>query len=206
MVKYFTVSGLFKYSWDQVASGLWQRYPNPNSKHVLTEDTLDRYTEGNKLITRRVLTKVNKVPKWTERFIGGTDGPVLIVEESVVDPVDKTFTTYTRNIGYSKVMCVEEKCVYTVSPDNPSWTVCEKSAFIQCQLNYFIRRPFEAFGHKRFSRNSDKAVQGLDYVLGSLYRPETIKDHPVVMAKKLKESARKAAEMAKSKVTLQQAQ
>ena len=74
-----------------------------NSKHVLTEDVLSRYMEDNKLICRRLLTKTNKVPKWGEVLVG-RDSQVLIIEESVVDPVQKTLTTYTRNIGLQRIM------------------------------------------------------------------------------------------------------
>ena len=44
-----------------------------------------------------------------------------MIEESVVDSAAKIFTTYTRNINYAKLMLVEEKCTYYVSPENESW-------------------------------------------------------------------------------------
>ena len=44
-----------------------------------------------------------------------------VVEESIVDPIARTFTTYTRNITYKMLMVVEEKCVYTVHPQNREW-------------------------------------------------------------------------------------
>ena len=31
--------------WDQVAQALWKRYPNPYSKHVLSEDLVSRYVQ-----------------------------------------------------------------------------------------------------------------------------------------------------------------
>lgn len=73
------------------------------SKHVLTEDVLSRRIEGQKLVSLRILTKTNKIPKWGERFVGHNKN-ILIIEESVVDPKEKTFTTYTRNVGLQKVM------------------------------------------------------------------------------------------------------
>lgn len=42
------------------------------------------------------------MPKWGERIFKGKS--VFIVEESIVDPVEKTIVTYTRNIGYTKFM------------------------------------------------------------------------------------------------------
>lgn len=72
------------------------------STHVLTEDTIAREVKDGKLYTKRLLTKTNRVPKWGERFI--SKNIVKIVEESIVDPQTKTMTTYTRNLGYTKVM------------------------------------------------------------------------------------------------------
>lgn len=72
------------------------------STHVLSEDTVYRQIRDGKLYSRRLLTKTNKVPKWGERFISSRI--VKIMEESVVDPKNKTLTTYTRNLGYQSVM------------------------------------------------------------------------------------------------------
>lgn len=33
----------FNFSWEDVSRGFWKRYPNPNAKHVLSEDTISRY-------------------------------------------------------------------------------------------------------------------------------------------------------------------
>lgn len=47
------------------------------------------------------------------------------MEESIVDREAKTFTTYTRNINFTKLMTVVEKCTYYVSPENEGWSVIE---------------------------------------------------------------------------------
>lgn len=72
------------------------------SNHVLTEDTIHRKVSAGRLISLRLLSKTNPSPKWAERFI--TTRQVHIVEETVVDPTNKVLTTYTRNLGYTKVM------------------------------------------------------------------------------------------------------
>ena len=43
----------YQFSWDTVVTAFWRRYPNPFSTHVLTEDVLERYREGNQLISKR---------------------------------------------------------------------------------------------------------------------------------------------------------
>jgi hypothetical protein len=73
-----------------------------SSNHVLSEDTIFREIRGNKLFTKRLLTKTNRVPKWGERFVNART--VKIVEESITDPNEKVLITYTRNIGYVRVM------------------------------------------------------------------------------------------------------
>lgn len=72
------------------------------SSHVLTEDTISREIRNGKLYSKRLLSKTNSLPKWGERFHNAKS--VKIVEESVVDPKEKTLTTYTRNIAFTKVM------------------------------------------------------------------------------------------------------
>lgn len=72
------------------------------SQHVLTEDTLERSIRDGKLYSKRLLSKTNHVPKWGERFYNAKS--VKIVEESICDPVERTLTTYTRNIAFTKVM------------------------------------------------------------------------------------------------------
>jgi hypothetical protein len=103
MAKYTENSTLFNYNWEQVTQGFWQRYPNPFATHVLTEDTIQREVRNDgKLYSKRILSKTNRVPKWGERFFAAKS--VFIIEESIVDPKNKTLTTLTRNIGFNKIM------------------------------------------------------------------------------------------------------
>ena len=68
----------------------------------MSEDTIYRELKNGKLHSKRLLTKTNRVPKWGERFINQKS--IKIIEESIVDPKEKTLTTYTRNIAFTKVM------------------------------------------------------------------------------------------------------
>jgi hypothetical protein len=72
------------------------------SKHVLTEDTVQREVVSGKLRSIRFLTKTGQGPRWADKFV--PHSLVGIIEESIVDPKTQTLTTYTRNIGYSKIV------------------------------------------------------------------------------------------------------
>ncbi|XP_043464864.1 protein preli-like [Leptopilina heterotoma] len=166
MVKYFENNVIFQFNWNQVVQGFWKRYPNPNSNHVLSEDTVFREVKDGKLYSKRLLTKTNRLPKWGERFM--SKNVVKIMEESIVDPNSKTLTTYTRNLGFTKVMSVVEKVVYRVSEDNPDWTVAQRSAWIDSQV-FGFSRAIQAFGLDRFKKNCGKMSSGFNYVLEHMF-------------------------------------
>lgn len=199
MPKFFSDTTIFNYNWDQVAQGFWRRYPNPNSKHVLTEDTIQREVKSGRLFTKRLLSKTNSIPKWAERFI--TAKHVNIIEESIVDPKNKVLVTYTRNLGYAKVMSVTEKVVYKESEEHPGKTVALRSAWIDSQVRGFSRA-ICAFGYERFKKNCNKMVGGFNHVLSNLYPNHNIlhtTQTTIRAAAKLKDAAKNASELAKSK-------
>lgn len=199
-MKYFENSSSFQYTWEQVTQGFWQRYPNPESTHVLSEDTVSRTVKDGKLYTQRLLTKTNRVPKWGERFV--PNKVVKIIEESVVDPVGKTLVTYTRNIGLQRVMMVEEKVTYTANSENKNSTCVTRSAWVTSQV-YGFSRAIEAFGMDRFKKNCTKMGQGFEFVLARLFpNMAAMAAHDATdkmsSAEKLKDAAKKASDIAKS--------
>ncbi|EDV98489.1 protein preli-like [Drosophila grimshawi] len=155
---------VFDYSWKHVVSAYWNRYPNPSSSHVLTEDTIRREVRDGKLYSRRLLSKTNPVPKWGARFYNNV--PVKIVEDSVLDPVKKTFTTFTRNLGMKKIMKVDEIVVYSEQRDGR--TLAVRRAFISSQV-FGFSRAIRAFGIERFKLNGNKASSGFNYVLRRMF-------------------------------------
>jgi len=196
--KYYENSTLFNYNYEQVLQGFFKRYPNPFSSHVLSEDTVEReITKDGKLYSKRILTKTNPVPKWGERFFKAKF--VCIVEESLVDPKTKTLTTYTRNIGYNKIMSVVEKVVYRSEASGR--TVAYRSAWIDSQLFGFATA-IRAFGCERFKKNCAKTVLGYNYILGILFPTQNLNNsmsqHDVTQ--KLKDAAKTASEHMKEQI------
>lgn len=124
---------------------------------------------GNKLVTKKLITKTNSLPRWAERFVSSK--VACIVEESIVDPEAKTLTTYTKNVTFTKLMAVEEKCVYSVHPTNKEWITCHKQSWISSGV-FGFSRAIESFGVQRYKLNAAKAVKGLQIVLDKLYVPE----------------------------------
>lgn len=72
----------------------------------MTEDIVHReVTPDQKLLSRRLLTKTNRMPRWAERlFPANVAHSVYILEDSIVDPQNQTMTTFTWNINHARLM------------------------------------------------------------------------------------------------------
>ncbi|XP_053685364.1 protein preli-like [Sabethes cyaneus] len=201
MAKYYENTTTFNYSWEQVTQCFWNRYPNPFSSHVLSEDTVCREIRNGKLHSKRLLTKTNRVPKWGERFFKAKS--VNILEESVIDPKERVLVTYTRNIGFNKIMNVVEKVTYRSIPDQPGKTIAIRSAWIDSSVFGFATA-IRAFGLDRFKKNCMKTVDGFNYMLHHMFPPHASSPSAAIhiqhlsKTQKIKEAAKNASDHMKA--------
>uniref|UniRef100_A0A0N5BW78 PRELI/MSF1 domain-containing protein n=1 Tax=Strongyloides papillosus TaxID=174720 RepID=A0A0N5BW78_STREA len=111
---------IFKYTFDDVASAVWNRYPNDYSTHIISEDILESRIEGNKIFIKKLIIK--KGSKYLKMIPFGMSSLrslkiVPCIEESIYDRDSKTLKTYTRNVSYNDKFMMEERCVYSPSVD-----------------------------------------------------------------------------------------
>ena len=85
------------------------RYPNPLSRHILTQDVLScTYDqETNTLHTKKLILKSGKLPRWAPKGIIAR-AETWVVEDAVVDVLHGTASYMTRNIDHLNVLEVEE--------------------------------------------------------------------------------------------------
>lgn len=199
MVKYFYNETDIKSTWDHVTAAFWQRYPNPFSTHVLTEDVVFReVTSEHQLRTRRLLTKTNRLPRWAEPFFPvNLARSVYILEDSVVDPITKSLTTFTWNLNHTTLMSVRERCVFQQSEEHPQCTEVKREAWISSGI-YGFSRPIQEFGLARFKSNQTKSMKGLEYVLANMHG-EPSQRHLREPVKDVSEKAKEAAVAASGK-------
>lgn len=168
MTRIFENVYTYHFDWKQIATAFWKKYPNKHSKHVLSEDVIDRTIDkNNHLITRRIFVKTNSCPKWVERFLPSRK--VHVLEDSYVDPERQTLTTVTRNLGMTNLMTLEETCVYKPHPENSLWTIVERKAVIDSKLYGIKGRALKAFAYERYKYNVKKANSGFQAVLKSMW-------------------------------------
>ncbi|XP_006874621.1 PREDICTED: PRELI domain-containing protein 1, mitochondrial-like isoform X2 [Chrysochloris asiatica] len=198
MVKYFLGQSVLRSSWDQVFAAFWQRYPNPYGKHVLTEDIVHREViPDQKLLSRRLQTKTNRMPRWAERLFPPAivAHSVYILEDSIVDPQNQTMATFTWNINHARLMVVEERCVYCVNSDNSGWTEIHREAWVSSSL-FGVSRAVQEFGLAGFKSNVTKTMKGFEYILAKLQAKEAKekeKETALAATEKAKDLANKAA-------------
>ncbi|XP_071827474.1 PRELI domain-containing protein 1, mitochondrial-like isoform X2 [Apostichopus japonicus] len=197
-MKYYSCLSVFKHQWDQVTSAVWQKYPNPYSKHVVSEDVIHRslLPDGKRLYSQRLLTKTNRMPRWGNVVFGANAHLVSVIEESVVDPIKKTLTTYTRNLGYTTFMVVEEKCVYKQSSENSSWTELQRHVWVDSSLLGFARA-IQKFGVERYKSNSVKSSKGIQYVINKMFVPEQVSNDIPQKVEQLTKKAKAAQDLAR---------
>ncbi|XP_053575242.1 PRELI domain-containing protein 1, mitochondrial [Bombina bombina] len=168
-------------------------------KHVLSEDILYReVTSDHKLLTRKLLTKTNRLPRWAERFFpANVAHAVYILEDSIVDPINRTLTSFTWNINHTTMMTVEERCLYCENTENAGWTQIRREAWVSSKMFGFTR-PIQEFGLARFKSNVTKAMKGFDFILARM-QGEAPARTLVETAKEATEKAKETALAAKEK-------
>ena len=163
-MKNYEGTNTFHYTWQQLAIAFWKRYPNKYSRHVLSEDVIDRrINQAGQLVTKRLFVKTNSCPKWIERLM--KTSKVHILEESFVDPFRQTLTTITRNLGMTNLMTVEEVCIYKPHPENNHWTIVERKANFDSKLSGLSRFAILKLSFERYKYNIKRTDSGFQQVI-----------------------------------------
>ena len=81
-MSYGTNATDLKYRWSEVCGAFFRRYPNPWSKHVLSEDIISREVKGPVVRTVRVIVKKNKIPRMFQSLFTGKIPPLLTFVDS----------------------------------------------------------------------------------------------------------------------------
>uniref|UniRef100_A0AC34PXE0 PRELI/MSF1 domain-containing protein n=1 Tax=Panagrolaimus sp. JU765 TaxID=591449 RepID=A0AC34PXE0_9BILA len=115
-MKYWTSPlHFFDYSFNEVASVFYDRYPNSFAKHVVSEDVIDRKVTENIIYTKKLVVKkgasfLKSVPKWMSTLTSIRVVPTL--EESIYDRRTNSLVTYTRNVSHCNLFQMHEKSIY----------------------------------------------------------------------------------------------
>lgn len=202
MVRYYEQTMTLNYSWEQVAQAFWQRYPNPQSSHVLTEDTSVRRVSGDRLHSTRLLTKTNRVPRWGECLLGSSSRTVPLQEDSVCDRRRRSLATVTRNLAHQHLIGATECVEYTPHPQQPHCcTLVKRSVKITSPV-FGLGYALQALGVERFKKNIQSTHSGFEFVLNRMFphSEKLVSPTPAIFpgSNRIRQTAKKATELARS--------
>ncbi|CAK9298070.1 unnamed protein product [Gordionus sp. m RMFG-2023] len=163
MAKSCSQTFTFYYPWEKVAFAINNRYTtNSYSSHVISEDVISKEIKDNKLYIKKIIVKTSKIPKWAEKIIPARSVPIL--EECIIDPLNKIYVSSKQNIMHQKFMMAREYCTYTQDNVSPNITNCEKKAWVDSKIFGFATA-IKRYGIEKYKSNSTKADIGLNLVL-----------------------------------------
>jgi len=169
-MSYGTETQELSYRWSQVCGVFFHRYPNPWSKHVLSDDVISREVNGNVIRTVRVIVKKNKIPRMFTSMFSGRASDGLYIEESYINRDTKTILSYTRTASHRSLGLFDERCTYTPSTNNNgAGTTLKREAWATGYGRAFFTRPLERFVINRYRSEAKKSSKGLNYVLEQFY-------------------------------------
>lgn len=87
-----------------------------------------------------------------------------MIEESEVDPKNKTMITRTKNLNHVRVMQIEETQIFKQHDQNPDWTSCKTEARIISRFGWGLTSKIEGFGQSTFIANAAKVYVVLYYI------------------------------------------
>jgi len=169
-MKFFENNCTFEYSWRDVSIANWRKYCawNDRCSHVVAVDTVSRRVDPSTgiLITERLITCKQSVPKWLLRLIGGTE--VSYVHEiSEVSRENQTVTMRSTNLTCANILSVQETVIYSPDKNHPE----TKTNFSQhAQITAYgafsrICNTIEDWSVERFDQNAKKGREGFENVL-----------------------------------------
>lgn len=122
MVKFYSSTDSYPYSFPAVTLAYFLRYPNPYSTHVASSDVLSRTFDPvtQKLTTVRLHLKKSKVPPAVLKLVPASilgaskngDTQTYILEKSTVDVKQGYMDTESQNLEWTGVLSVVERQVF----------------------------------------------------------------------------------------------
>lgn len=168
-MKLFTNTCEFDYPWERVTAANWNKYPNEASTHVIAVDVLRRELQdnGNVLVTERLITIQQGVPRWLMVLVGCKDNRSYVREISTIDLKKRSLMMRSCNLSYVNFLRVFESVDYIPDPMAPKTkTVFRQEAQITAYGTFSrICDSMEDFSIRRFYDNAQKGKAGFEKIL-----------------------------------------
>ncbi|KAI9600045.1 hypothetical protein KEM48_000260 [Puccinia striiformis f. sp. tritici PST-130] len=176
----FTAQHLFPYSFRDVATGIWQKYPNKFSTHITSVDVLDRsFLPDGTLRTERLISISQRAPRWIMKLVGGAEEQYVreVIFYKPPSSTDRSPMVLmgSVNLSMSSFLICREQIRY--QPFNPQTSSFFQRADIEAQGTFAIGESWgilgsrlETWARDRFSSNAESGRLGFNNVLATLHQ------------------------------------
>lgn len=172
-MKIFSSEHSFDYSWEQVSTANWKKYPNEMSSHVIGVDVLRREVDEQKGVLRseRLITVKQAIPSWITVLVGGRDVS-YVREVSEVDLKSRSLTLRSVNLTMNSLLSVYETVRYSPDPTSPKdSTLFTQEARITAYASFRrLCNKIEDWSVERFGSNAQLGRAGFESVLQQVYQ------------------------------------
>ncbi|GJQ09374.1 hypothetical protein GpartN1_g1165.t1 [Galdieria partita] len=169
MVKKEVQEYIYEHPWEVVTEASLRKYPNRWCPQVQRVETLRRTVDSSgRLLSRRLFQGTNPVPSWLHWLIGSE--PAYAVEDSVVDPQQKTMVLRLSSLSLRNWVEVDETCTYRVHPENPNWTVLRQEWSCQWKEPSGMIAALENLSVERFRKTVANGRQAIKEICDDIER------------------------------------
>lgn len=156
----YSMQHSFAYPWRVVAQAFWLKYPHPSLPHVKEALVLSREIDSQgRLVTKRVITVQQKVPRPLQSFTGGLDR-FHAMEITVVDPALQVLESTSHNLSFSRVMQAVTTASYVPNQDSTEFT--STSTVHVHKFPRIIAKRIELSSSQSASKNAVKGLETLE--------------------------------------------
>ncbi|KAI7967724.1 hypothetical protein MJO29_001001 [Puccinia striiformis f. sp. tritici] len=147
----FTAQHLFPYSFRDVATGIWQKYPNKFSTHITSVDVLDRsFLPDGTLRTERLISISQRAPRWIMKLVGGAEEQYVreVIFYKPPSSTDRSPMVLmgSVNLSMSSFLICREQIRY--QPFNPQTSSFFQRADIEAQGTFAIGESWGILGSR----------------------------------------------------------
>lgn len=161
-MKLFEAFHSFEAPWSAVTLANWNKYPNPLSSHVISCDTISRTVQDNTLITERLLSCKQPVPRMLSYLGFNVSELAHFHEISTLDLTTREFKASTVNLDLRQVMVVNE--TVTLS-EHLGKTLFKQEAQVQAHGVFdTVGKVIEDLAVSRFKINAQRGKEALEEV------------------------------------------
>ncbi|XP_042218419.1 SEC14-like protein 1 isoform X2 [Homarus americanus] len=93
---------------------------------------------------------------------------IYFVQTNTLDNRNRTLTIEAYNESFSSRVVINEKCRYTVHPENTDWTCFEQTATLDIKSFFGFESTVEKIAMKQYSQNISKGKEIIEYFIEEL--------------------------------------